>query len=82
MPRKFQGPIKKVGEVNFVDHFLKGTEFEVAGSKDKTYSVEISDKGIMCSCQGFMFHAKCKHTTAIADMMSGIHTNVKAFIVA
>lgn len=81
MPRKFQGPIKTVEGINFIGHFLNGTEFEVSGSKDKVYNVEIVDKGIQCTCQGFMFHAKCKHTTAIAGMLLGKHVNVKTTIV-
>lgn len=53
---------------NFKGHFLVGTEWSVAGSKkDSAYIVTLTEKGFSCSCTGFNFYGKCKHTTTVVE---------------
>ena len=50
-------------EINTNGHWAVGTEWELISSKgDKTYTVEMSDKGFYCDCPAFK---KCKHITQV-----------------
>jgi hypothetical protein len=40
-----------------------GKIWEVAGSKGKTYTVNLHDGQWGCSCPGFMFRRQCRHVT-------------------
>ena len=52
---------------NFVNNFLLGTVWDVSGSKGDAYCVELTTRGFTCSCAGFVFYGKCKHTKQVAD---------------
>lgn len=51
---------------NTENHWAVGVQWEVEGSKNNTYTVELHDKGFTCSCPGFGFHGKCKHSVNVA----------------
>jgi len=55
-----------IQKINFQGHFLVGETWEVKGSKDNTYEVEMYKNGLVCSCPGFLFHGSCKHVQKIA----------------
>ena len=44
----------------------KGEVIKVQGSNGKVYTVEKIAGKYVCSCPGFMFRHKCKHTDAMA----------------
>lgn len=52
---------------NFKTHCLAGTEWTVVGSKDNVYAVALTTNGFECSCSGFKFQGKCKHTLEIIE---------------
>lgn len=52
-------------EINTMGHWASGTEWEFISSKgDKTYTVEMNDKGFYCDCPAFK---KCKHIKQVED---------------
>lgn len=68
MPRKFTERYLKPENWNFKRHFLAGTEWSVAGSKkDSFYTVALTESGFTCSCPGFQFHGRCKHSRQIVE---------------
>jgi len=44
---------------------LVNPSWEVKGSKGDVYTVEKTGNGLVCSCSGFKFRGKCRHTDAI-----------------
>ena len=53
---------------DFKTNFLVGTEWTVDGSKaDSSYTVTLTAKGFKCSCTGFTFHGKCKHSKEVVE---------------
>lgn len=53
---------------NLKNNFLVGTEWCVAGSKKGSeYIVTLEPKGFTCTCTGFTFHGKCKHSTDVME---------------
>lgn len=40
-------------------------KWEVKGSRGDVYTVERTENGLVCSCQGFKFRGKCKHLSMI-----------------
>jgi len=53
---------------------LVGTEWSVAGSKkDSAYIVTLTEQGFSCSCAGFNFYGKCKHSTTVVERFDEIN---------
>lgn len=52
---------------NFSNNCLEGTEWSVTGSSDNMYTVRITNRGFVCTCQGFGFHGKCKHAKTVVE---------------
>jgi len=68
MPRKYVRRYLTPAGWNFKNHHLVGTEWNVQGSKaDSLYSVVLTDQGFSCTCTGFQFHGKCKHSVQVAQ---------------
>ena len=65
--KKFTKRYVKPADWNFKNHFLAGTEWTVTGSKDNVYAVTLTTNGFECSCTGFKFQGKCKHTVEIIE---------------
>lgn len=42
----------------------------VAGSKGNSYTVEMVNNQLMCSCPGFKYRSKCRHTDEIAEKLA------------
>ena len=52
----------------FKSNFLVGIEWLVDGSKKgSSYTVTLTPKGFTCSCTGFVFHGKCKHSREVVE---------------
>lgn len=51
----------------FKGNYFAGTTWNVNGSSNNIYSVELTEQGFTCDCTGFVFHGKCKHTKQVAD---------------
>ena len=64
---KYKPSFYKPSEMNTKDHFMLGTVWPVEGSKGNIYEVELHPKGFDCSCLGFSFRGRCKHTVAVAN---------------
>lgn len=68
MPRKYTRRFLKPNGWNFKNHYLTGTEWSVEGSKkDSFYSVVLTENGFSCTCTGFQFHGKCKHSVSVVE---------------
>ena len=53
---------------NFKNHMFLGTQWNVPGSKaGSSYEVDLTNRGFTCSCPGFSFRGKCKHTQQVAE---------------
>lgn len=53
---------------SFKNNPLVGTEWTVTGSKPgSSYTVTLTERGFKCSCTGFQYHGKCKHSTAVIE---------------
>lgn len=48
------------------NHPFVGVTWHVPGSKGNSYEVDMTANGFTCTCQGFGFRSKCKHTLEIA----------------
>ena len=59
---------------DYKTHWAVGLEYPFRGSKGEYYTVEITTKGLTCTCTGMTFRGKCKHTESVAqrwrDVMS------------
>ena len=44
-------------------------KWEVKGSKGDVYIIEQTDTGLTCTCIGFKFRTKCKHTLDVINNM-------------
>jgi hypothetical protein len=72
-PYKFNTRYRKFQEVaNTFNYTVEeatpvfaGRIIKVQGSKGNTYDVTIEDGHTSCSCSGFKFRGKCKHTESI-----------------
>ena len=53
-------------EINYDRHFLQGNTWDVT---DKDYIIKMAPNGLTCTCTGFRFHSKCKHTVEIAKLI-------------
>lgn len=52
----------------FKNNFLEGTRWTVGGSKEGSeYTITLKDKGFTCTCSGFTFRGKCKHTVQVVE---------------
>ena len=60
--RKFREVPNTVGFFPRSELKLVGKSWKVTGSKGDEYTVTEEDGVLTCSCSGFMFRAKCKHT--------------------
>lgn len=69
---KFGPRYYKPAGIDFRNHMNAGGEWFMAGSKGKTYTIEMTPKGFKCDCPGFKFRGKCKHTVAIAEAIDEI----------
>jgi uncharacterized Zn finger protein len=49
------------------DHWLEGVVWPVTGSKGDPYAVEFTNRGFTCSCSGFQFRGRCKHTEQVVN---------------
>lgn len=65
--KKFTKRYVKPEGWNFKNHYLAGTEWTIVGSKDNVYAVTLTTSGFECSCPGFKFQGKCKHTLEIIE---------------
>tara|TARA_R110000868_G_scaffold173105_1_gene409142 strand:- start:120 stop:317 length:198 start_codon:yes stop_codon:yes gene_type:complete len=45
-------------------HWAVGTIWDIVGSKNNIYNIEMVDKGFTCSCPAFK---KCKHITQVEE---------------
>ena len=61
--RKFREVPNTVGFFPRSELKLVGKSWKVTGSKGDEYTVTEEDGVLTCSCSGFKFRAKCKHTT-------------------
>jgi hypothetical protein len=53
---------------NFKRNLLIGTEWLVPSSKaNSEYTVSLTEKGFACSCTGFQYYGKCKHSIQIIE---------------
>ena len=43
----------------------KNPTWKVLGSKGDTYTVEKTEHGMVCSCNGFKFRGRCRHISEI-----------------
>lgn len=68
---KFKPTFYKPEDMNTENHCFLGMVWPVEGSKGNTYEVELHPKGFDCSCPGFGFRGKCKHTVAVARRLLG-----------
>jgi len=48
----------------------KNQEWQVDGSKGKTYMVKLENGQLTCSCPGFSFRRKCKHSALIKEKLN------------
>lgn len=59
---------------DYKTHWAVGLEYPFRGSKGEYYTVEITTKGLSCTCTGMTFRGKCKHAESVAqrwqDVMS------------
>jgi hypothetical protein len=70
--KKFAKRYLKPENWNFKNHFLAGTEWSVAGSKKGSfYTVALTESGFTCSCTGFQFHGRCKHSASVVERFDG-----------
>ena len=44
-----------------------GVRVFLVKSKEKQYTVELSNSAYSCTCTGYNFRGKCKHITAVAE---------------
>jgi hypothetical protein len=44
-----------------------GVRVFLVKSKEKQYTVELSNSTYSCTCTGYNFRGKCKHITAVAE---------------
>jgi hypothetical protein len=66
--KRFGKRYLKLEDWNFKNNPLVGTEWSVPGSKSgSVYTVALTDKGFTCTCTGFTFHGKCKHSIDIVE---------------
>ena len=52
---------------DYKTHWAVGLEYPFKGSKGEDYTVEITTKGLTCTCTGMTFRGKCKHTESVAQ---------------
>lgn len=52
--------------INTKGHPFVGVTWHIPGSKGNSYEVDMTSKGFLCTCMGFGFRSKCKHTLEIA----------------
>ena len=60
---------------DFKDHWAVGLEYPFRGSKGEYYTVEITKKGLTCSCTGMTFRGKCKHSESVAQRWRDIFSD-------
>lgn len=49
-------------DINFVGHFLEGSEFQYKSkSSDAVYTLTVGHVGPLCDCPGFAFNGNCTH---------------------
>lgn len=66
--KRFAKRYLKPDDWNFVGNPLVGTEWSVPGSKaGSVYTVTLTEQGFECSCTGFQFHGKCKHSIEVIE---------------
>lgn len=66
--KRFAERYLKPDDWNFKSNPLAGTEWSVPGSKaGSVYTVTLTEQGFTCSCTGFQFHGKCKHSIQVVE---------------
>jgi hypothetical protein len=59
--------LKPTDLFDFKTHWAVGLEYPFKGSKGEDYVVEITTKGLTCTCTGMTFRGKCKHSESVAQ---------------
>lgn len=68
MAKKFSKRYAKPEGWNFKRNVLVETEWTVTSSKaGSVYVVELTENGFNCSCTGFQFYGKCKHSLEVIE---------------
>ena len=70
MSSKYKLRYFKVPDMKTQDHFLVGFEWDITGSTGNSYTIELHDQGLECSCPGFGWQGKCKHVKALAHRLT------------
>jgi hypothetical protein len=66
--KKFSKRYLKPEDWNFKGNLLVGTEWTVESSKaGNSYTIALTEKGFNCSCTGFHYYGKCKHSTEVIE---------------
>ena len=43
--------------------------YKIPGSNGNTYTLTVSGRNVLCSCPGYVYRQKCKHTTKIRELL-------------
>jgi hypothetical protein len=62
----------KAEDINTMNHPWVGVIWPIKGSKDNTYSVEMTNHGFSCDC---IAYAKCKHIKEVESKFEDVDTS-------
>ena len=61
--------VSELGEID-MDKLKSEQRWEITGSKGNTYTVELQDGLLRCSCPGYVFRGDCRHVKMVDPEMS------------